>query len=62
MADAMDEIATALQDVDLTGGGTPDAEAIQKLQELGETMNSAEIQQASDNLEAWATENCSTSG
>jgi Flp pilus assembly protein TadD len=61
MANAMDEIATALKDVDLSSG-TPDPEAIQKLQELGQTLDNAEIQQASDNLEAWATENCSTSG
>ena len=61
LANAMDEIAEALKDVDLSSGATPDPETIQKLQELGQTLDNAEIQQASDNLEAWATENC-TSG
>ncbi len=57
LANAMDEISTALQDVDLTSGATQDPETLQKLQELGENLNNAEVQEASTNLEAWATEN-----
>jgi hypothetical protein len=62
LAGAMDEISEALKDVDLTSGATPDPETLQKLQELSQTLDNAEIQQASQNLEAWATENCSSGG
>jgi hypothetical protein len=61
LSNAMGEIAEALKDVDLSSGATPDAETIQKLTELSQSFDNAEIQEASDNLQAWSTENC-TSG
>jgi hypothetical protein len=36
----------------------PDPETLAKLEELGKSLDSAEVQQASANLEAWARENC----
>ena len=47
-----------LKGVDLTSGTVPDPEALAKLEELGRTLDSAEVQQATENLEAWARENC----
>ena len=58
IADNFAKIAEALRDVDLTGGGVPDPETLAKLEELGRTLDSEEVQQASENLEAWARENC----
>ncbi len=62
LAGAWEEIAAALGDVDLSSGEAPSAETLAKLQELGETFNSAEIQEASANLGTWAEENCGVSG
>ena len=39
----MAEIATALGDVDLSSGQAPSAETLAKLQELGQTFESAEV-------------------
>jgi hypothetical protein len=58
IADNFAKIAEALQGVDLTGGGVPDPETLAKLEELGRSLDSAEVQQASENLEAWAREHC----
>ena len=58
IADNFAKIAEALKDVDLTSGAVPDPEALAKLEELGRTLDSAEVQQATENLEAWARENC----
>lgn len=58
IADNFAKIAEALKDVDLTSGTVPDPEALAKLEELGRTLDSAEVQQATENLEAWARENC----
>ena len=52
------KIAEALKGVDLTSGQTPSPEALAKLQELSKTMNSAEVQQASQHIEAWVKEHC----
>jgi cell fate (sporulation/competence/biofilm development) regulator YlbF (YheA/YmcA/DUF963 family) len=57
VAENFAKIAEALEGVDLTSG-TPDAEALAKLRELGQTLDSPEVQQATANLEAWARENC----
>ncbi|HET9286329.1 MAG TPA: hypothetical protein VFO26_02115 [Gaiella sp.] len=57
VADNFAEIAEALKGVDLTSGAT-DPETIAKLQELGQTLDSAEVREATENLEAWARENC----
>ena len=52
------KIAEALKGVDLTSGQTPSPEALAKLQALSKTMNSAEVQQASQHIEAWVKEHC----
>ena len=57
VADNFAKIAEALKGVDLTSGAT-DPETIAKLQELGQTLDSAEVREATENLEAWARENC----
>jgi hypothetical protein len=58
IADNFAKLAEALKDVDLTSGAVPDPETLAKLEELGRSMDSAEVQRASQNLEAWARENC----
>jgi hypothetical protein len=58
IADNFAKLAEALQGVDLSSGAVPDPETLAKLEELGRTLDSAEVQQASENLEAWARENC----
>jgi hypothetical protein len=57
VADNFAKIAEALKGVDLTSGAT-DPETIAKLQELGQSLDSAEVREATENLEAWARENC----
>ena len=57
VADNFAEIAEALKGVDLTSGAT-DPETIAKLRELGQSLDSAEVREATENLEAWARENC----
>ena len=58
IADNFAKIADALKGVDLTSGQTPSPEALAKLQELSTTMDSAEVQQASQHIEAWVQEHC----
>lgn len=58
LAENIGKIAEAVKGVDLQSGETPDAEAIAKLQELGSSLNSPEIQEASENISAWAEQNC----
>jgi hypothetical protein len=58
IAENFKKIAEALEGVDLTSGETPSPEALAKLQELSQSMNSSEVQQASRNIEAWVRENC----
>jgi uncharacterized membrane protein len=58
IAENFAKIAEALKGVDLTSGQTPSPEALAKLQELSKTMDSAEVQQASQNIEAWVSEHC----
>ena len=52
------ELAEALEGVDLSGGQTPSAEDLAKLQELSQTFDDPDVQQAAENIEAWARENC----
>ena len=59
IAERFAEIAEALKGVDLTSG-TPSAEDLQKLQEVGSSLDNAELKQASENIEAWVNENCKT--
>jgi hypothetical protein len=58
LAENFGKIAEALKGVDLTNGGTPDAETLAKLQELSATLDSQEVRQATTHIEAWVTENC----
>jgi len=58
LADNFKQFADALEGVDLTSGETPSPETLAKLQEAAAAMDQPEIQQASDNIEAWVQENC----
>jgi hypothetical protein len=52
------KIADALKEVDIKPGETPSAEDLAKLQELTSSLDSAEVQKASANIEKWAAANC----
>ena len=58
LAENFGKLAEALKDVDLTSGATPSPEDLAKIQEVTQSLDSAEVQEASQNIEAWATENC----
>ena len=58
IAENFSKIAEALKGVDLASGQTPSPEALAKLQELSASMDSAEVQQASQHIEAWVQEHC----
>ncbi len=58
LADNFKEFAEALEGVDLASGETPDAETLAKLQEAATSMDQPEVQQASQNIEAWVKANC----
>ena len=52
------ELAEALKGIDLTSGQAPSAEALQKLQEVASKLDTPEARKATENIEAWARENC----
>lgn len=56
----MAEVAEAFQGIDLSSGAAPSPEALAALQALSDI--GPEVQQASENLSAWATENCTVGG
>ena len=58
IAENFAKIAEALKGVDLQSGETPGPEALAKLQQLASSMDSAEVQQASQHIEAWVQKNC----
>ena len=58
IAENFSKIAEALKGVDLTSGQAPSPEALAKLQELSASMDSAEVQQASQHIEAWVQQHC----
>ena len=58
LVDNFRELADALKGIDLSSGGTPSPEALAKLQELSGKLDTPEVQQATENIEAWARENC----
>ena len=58
LADNFRELASALEGVDLSSGEAPSPEVLAKIQEITQSMDSAEVQEASQNIEAWAKENC----
>ena len=50
--------AVALKDLDLEPGAVPTADQIAKLTQLGQSLSTAEAQQASAAIAAWGEENC----
>ena len=58
LAENFSKLAEALKDVDLSAGATPSPEDLAKIQEVTQSLDSAEVQKASQNIEAWASENC----
>jgi hypothetical protein len=58
LANNIEEFADELRELDLAAGETPSPEAIAKLQEIAQSLDSAEVREASQNLEAWAQANC----
>jgi type VI protein secretion system component VasK len=58
IAENFKKIAEALKGVDLTSGQAPSPEALAKLQELSQSMDSPKVQQATQHIEAWVKENC----
>ena len=58
IAENFAKVADALKGVDLTSGQVPSPEALAKLQAISGSMDSAEVQQASQHIEAWVQANC----
>ncbi|MCZ7590277.1 MAG: hypothetical protein M5U27_15755 [Gaiella sp.] len=58
IAENFSKIAEAFEGTDLASGEAPSPEALAKLQELSSSMDSAEVQQATQNIEAWVEQNC----
>jgi hypothetical protein len=58
IADAYGKIADALKDVNLKPGAQPSAEAIAKLQKLGQEIDQPRLQKANTNITAWVQKNC----
>jgi hypothetical protein len=58
IAENFAEIAEVMKDVDLAAGEQPSAEDLAKLQELTSSLNSTDVQRASENIEKWTEENC----
>jgi hypothetical protein len=58
IAENFKKIAEALKGVDLTSGQAPSPEALAKLQELSASMDSPEVKQATQHIEAWVKANC----
>jgi hypothetical protein len=54
------EYAKAISGIDLGGGTVPTAEDLAKLQDAAKAFDDPQIQEASDNIQAWADENCTT--
>ena len=58
IAENFADIAEVMKDIDLAAGEQPSAEDLAKLQELTSSLNSAEVTQASANIQKWTEENC----
>ena len=58
LAENFRELAEALEGVDLSSGETPSPEVLARLQEISQSMDTPEVQQATQNIEEWAQENC----
>jgi hypothetical protein len=59
VAAAFATYAEVLGDIDLSAGGTPDPDTLQKLAEAAEKLDDAKLTAASAEIEAWAKNNCS---
>lgn len=59
-AEEFGKFAEAIGGIDLSGGTTPSADDIAKIQEATAAFDDPRIQEASANIEAWAEENCTT--
>jgi len=58
LADAYSKIADALDGVDLGSGDTPPAEALAKLAQLSQEIDSAKLSEAGQNISQWTQDNC----
>ena len=58
LAKNIKEFADELKDLGLASGETPSPEDLAKLQEITQSLDSAEVREASQNIEAWAQANC----
>jgi len=58
IADAYTKIAENLKGVDLTSGKVPDAATLAKIAKLGSQFSGPKFTQALQNIETWATKNC----
>ena len=58
LAKNIKEFADELKELGLAAGETPSPEDIAKLQEVTQSLDSAEVREASQNIEAWAQANC----
>lgn len=61
IAKSIGTYAEALKGLDLSSGKAPTAEQIAKLEEISKSFNSADLQKASEHIQAWVTKNCSKS-
>ena len=60
LAAAFAQYAVALEGVDLSSGGVPDAATIAKLAAAAKALDNESLSTASTEVSAWVTENCST--
>jgi hypothetical protein len=58
LVDAYELYADALADVDIQAGEVPDADDLQELQDAIGSIDQAEVQEASSNINTWTTANC----
>lgn len=60
LSEGIGKMAEAFEGVDFASGATPSADQLAKIQEVMSGLNSAELTAAGENIEAWATENCTS--
>ena len=58
LAEAYEEYADALADVDIEPGQAPDAETLQEIQAAIASIDQVEVTEAAANVNAWTTANC----
>jgi hypothetical protein len=62
LAAAFAEYASAIAELDLDSGATPDAATIAKLTQIAATLDDQAIKDANETVSAWAEENCNSGG